>query len=140
MLGTGFIAGGALAGLGAFGRLGPFSAWVGLVLSLVVNVLMYWGGFAVVVRIPDGQRAVWPGAVIGGVGWTVLQFAGAHAGQPPAPPSLQSLRHLRHRPRTHLVARPRRRCVTVYAAEFNVVLSRHLWPRSIRRAWPNRPE
>jgi len=43
VLGVGFIAGGALAGLGAFGRLGSFSAWIGLVLSLVVNILMYWG-------------------------------------------------------------------------------------------------
>ena len=52
VLGVGFIAGGALAGLGAFGQLGSFSAWIGLVLSLVVNVLMYWGGFAIVVHIP----------------------------------------------------------------------------------------
>jgi uncharacterized BrkB/YihY/UPF0761 family membrane protein len=37
VLGVGFLAGGALAGLGAFGRLGSFSSWVGLVLSLVVK-------------------------------------------------------------------------------------------------------
>lgn len=42
VLGVGFIAGGALAGLGAFGRLGVASAWVGFAASLGVNVLMYW--------------------------------------------------------------------------------------------------
>ena len=41
VLGLGFVAG-ALAGLGAFGRLGSFSAALGLVLSLLVNVAMYW--------------------------------------------------------------------------------------------------
>ncbi len=54
VVGVGFVAGGALAGLAAFGRLGSASAWVGLAASLVVNVLMYWGGFAVLIRSPGG--------------------------------------------------------------------------------------
>ncbi len=107
VLGIGFLVGGALAGLGAFGRLGSFSSWVGLVLSLVVNVLMYWGAFAIVVHIPRQDRAVWPGAVIGGVGWTLLQFAGAQLVS-------HQLRHLSNLYGTfatilgpHLVDRPR---------------------------------
>jgi len=132
ILGVGFVAGGALAGLGAFGRLGSFSAWLGLLLSLVVNVLMYQGAFTVLVRIPSGDRSVWLGAIIGGVGWTLLQFAGALLIN-------HQLRHLSNLYGTFatvlgliwwiaLVA-----MLTVFAAESNVVLTRHLWPRSIRR-------
>jgi YihY family inner membrane protein len=133
VLGVGFIAGGALAGLGAFGRLGSFSAWIGLVLSLVVNILMYWGAFAVVVHIPRRDRAVWPGAVIGGVGWTLLQFAGAQLVS-------HQLRHLSNLYGTFATILgliwwiALGAMITVYAAESNVVLTRHLWPRPIRRA------
>ncbi len=133
VLGVGFIVGGALAGLGAFGRLGSFSSWIGLALSLVVNVLMYWGAFAIVVRIPRQERAVWPGAVIGGVGWTLLQFAGAQLVN-------HQLRHLSNLYGTFATILgliwwiALGAMITVYAAESNVVLTRHLWPRSIRRA------
>ncbi len=132
VLGAGFVAGGALAGLGAFGRLGVFSTWVGFLLSLVVNVLMYWGGFAIVVHIPRGQRAVWPGAVIGGVGWTLLQFGGALLVS-------HQVRHLSTLYGTFATVLgliwwiALGAMITVYAAEANVVLTRHLWPRSIRR-------
>jgi YihY family inner membrane protein len=137
VLGVGFIAGGALAGLGAFGRLGSFSNWIGLALSLVVNVLMFWAAFAIVVRIPRQDRAVWPGAVIGGAGWTLLQFAGAQLVN-------HQLRHLSNLYGTFATILgliwwiALGAMVTVYAAESNVVLTRHLWPRSIRR--PRRGE
>jgi len=133
VLGVGFIAGGALAGLGAFGELGVFSAWIGFVLSLVVNVLMYWGGFAIVVHIPRNDRAVWPGAVIGGVGWTLLQFGGVLLVN-------HQLRHLSTLYGTFATVLgliwwiALGAMITVYAAEANVVLTRHLWPRSIRRS------
>jgi uncharacterized BrkB/YihY/UPF0761 family membrane protein len=132
VLGVGFIAGGALAGLGAFGRLGLASAWVGLVASLGVNILMYWAAFAVVVRISRGERTVWPGAVIGGTGWTLLQFAGAQLVRH----QLQHLSNLYGTFATVLgliwwVALGA--MISVFAAEFNVVLNRHLWPRRIRR-------
>lgn len=138
VLGVGFIAGGAAAGLGAFGRLGPASALVGLVLSLGVNVLMYWGGFVVLVHIPKGERAVWPGAVFGGVGWTLLQFAGAQLVN-------HQLRHLSNLYGTFATVLgliwwvALGALITVYAAEFNVVLVRRLWPRSLR-AGATRPD
>ena len=138
VLGVGFIAGGAAAGLGAFGRLGPGSAFIGLVLSLVINVLMYWAGFVVLVHIPKGERAVWPGAVFGGIGWTVLQFVGAQLVN-------HQLRHLSNLYGTFATVLgliwwvALGALITVYAAEFNVVLVRHLWPRSIR-AGDSRPE
>ena len=132
ILGVGFLAGGALAGLGAFGRLGAASVVVGLAASLAVNVLMYWGGFAIVVRIPPGGGVLWPGAVIAGTAWTLLQFAGALLVN-------HQLRHLSNLYGTFatvlgliwwlaLVA-----LITVLAAECNVVLTRRLWPRSFRR-------
>jgi YihY family inner membrane protein len=133
VLGAGFLVGGALAGFGAFGRFGAFSSWIGLVLSLVVNILMYWGGFAVLVRIPTGERAVWPGAVIAGVGWTALQFLGAQLVN-------HQLRHLSNLYGTFATILgllwwiALGAMITVYAAEANVVLTRHLWPRSIRRS------
>jgi YihY family inner membrane protein len=133
VLGTGFLVGGALAGLGAFGRFGTFSSWIGLVLSLAVNILMYWGGFAIVVRIPKEQRAVWPGAVIAGVGWTALQFAGAQLVS-------HQLRHLSNLYGTFATILglvwwvALGAMITVYAAEANVVLTRRLWPQSIRRS------
>jgi YihY family inner membrane protein len=133
VVGVGFVAGGALAGLAAFGRLGSASAWVGLAALLVVNVLMYWGGFAVLIRIPRGKRAVWPGAVIAGAGWTLLQFAGAQLVN-------HQLRHLSNLYGTFATVLgliwwlALAAMLTVFAAEFNVVVNRHLWPRSVRRS------
>jgi YihY family inner membrane protein len=132
VLGVGFLAGGALAGLGAFGRLGAASAWVGLVASLGVNILMYWGGFRVLIRIPDPRRSVWPGAVIAGSGWTLLQFAGAQLVS-------HQLKHLSNLYGTFATVLgliwwlALGAMITVLAAEFNVVATRHLWPRTLRR-------
>jgi uncharacterized BrkB/YihY/UPF0761 family membrane protein len=98
-----------------------------------VNILMYWGGFAILVRIPPGERAVWPGAVIAGVGWTALQFLGAQLVN-------HQLRHLSNLYGTFATILgllwwiALGAMITVYAAEANVVLTRHLWPRSIRRS------
>ncbi len=129
VLGIGFVLGGALAGLGAFGRLGAFSAWIGLLLSLVVNVLMYGAAYATIVAIPEGVGSVWPGAVLGGSGWTALQFAGALLVS-------HQLRHLSNLYGTFATVLGLvwwiaiGVMITVFAAEFNVVLTRHLWPRS----------
>ncbi len=137
ILGVGFLGGGALAGLGAFGQLGVFSDGVGLALSLVVNIAMYWCAFAILVRLPEGGRRLWPGAVFGGVGWTLLQFAGAELVS-------HQLRHLSNLYGTfatvlgHIWWIALGAMVTVYAAEFDVVLTRRLWPRSFRRI-RNRP-
>jgi uncharacterized BrkB/YihY/UPF0761 family membrane protein len=135
VLGLGFIAGGAAAGLGAFGGLGPVSALFALVLSLAVNVLMYWSAFVVVVHVPAGERAVWPGALFGGICWTLLQFAGVLLVS-------HQLRHLTNLYGTFATVLglvwwlALGALVSVYAAEFNVVLVRRLWPRSLRAGAP----
>jgi YihY family inner membrane protein len=138
ILGVGFLAGGALAGLGAFGRLGGASVIVGLAASLGVNVAMYWGGYAVLVRIPPGGGALWPGAVIAGTAWTLLQFAGALLVN-------HQLRHLSNLYGTFATVLgliwwlALAAMITVLAAECNVVLTRRLWPRSFRRTRRQRP-
>ncbi len=133
VLGLGFLVGGALAGLGAFGRLGPLSAWVGFVAAVAVNVAMYWAAFIIVLRPPDGDASLWPGAVIGGLGWSVLQAVGALLVN-------HQLRHLSNLYGTFASVLgliwwiALGAMVTVYAAEINVVLTRSLWPRSFRRS------
>ncbi len=132
VLGVGFIAGGALTGLGVAGQLGPGSPWVGLLGSLVVNVLMFWGGFTVVIVIRHAKAGMWPGAVVAGLGWTLLQFGGAQLVD-------HQLRHLSNLYGTFATVLgliwwlALAAMITVVASEFNVVVSRHLWPRSFRR-------
>ena len=78
---------------------------------------------------------MWPGAVIGGAGWTLLQFAGAQLVN-------HQLRHLSNLYGTFATVLGLiwwlaiGSVVTVYAAEFNVVVTRHLWPRSLRGTRP----
>jgi uncharacterized BrkB/YihY/UPF0761 family membrane protein len=130
VLGVGFVGGGALAGLGAFGRLGGASTLVGLVAALAVNIAMFWGGFAVIISLPG--RSMWPGALIAGTGWTLLQFAGAQLVS-------HQLRHLSNLYGTFATVLGLiwwlglGAMITVLAAEFNAVVTRGLWPRSLRR-------
>jgi len=131
VLGVGFVAGGALAGIGSFGGLGPASALVGLAGSLVVNVGMFWAGFAIVVSVPGPRRSLWLGAVVAGVGWTALQFVDA----------LLITRELRHYRTLYgtfatfvvlLWWIGLGTVLTAFAAELDVVVERRLWPRSFR--------
>lgn len=66
VIGAGFLAGGALAGVASAGRLGSVSAWVALVPLVAVNVVMYWGPSpcwpARLIRpAPTGGAPRWPG-------------------------------------------------------------------------------
>ncbi|MGA2837858.1 MAG: YihY/virulence factor BrkB family protein [Acidimicrobiales bacterium] len=135
VIGAGFVAGGAIAGIGSFGGLGPASPAVGFVGSLVVNVAMFWAGFAVLVAVPDARRTLWRGAVVAGVGWTVLQFVDAQL-------VTHELRHYHTLYGTFATFVVLLwwigigTVITTFAAEIDVVVARHLWPRSIRRRGP----
>jgi YihY family inner membrane protein len=132
ILGVGFVAGGVLSGIGSFGGLGPASALVGFAASLAVNVAMFWAGYAILVSVPEPGRSLWRGALVAGIGWTVLQFASTQL-------VTHELRHYRTLYGTFasfivlvwwiglgtLLA--------AFAAELDVVVQRHLWPRSFRR-------
>jgi uncharacterized BrkB/YihY/UPF0761 family membrane protein len=45
-------------------------------LVVVLNVGIYWLAFRILTPNPIGSRELLPGAVVGGVGWTILQGAG----------------------------------------------------------------
>ena len=132
ILGLGFIAGGVISGVGTFGGLGPASALVGFAGSLVVNVAMFWGGFTVVLSAPERGRTMWRGAVVAGVGWTVLQFVDTLLVN-------HELRHYRTLYGTFATVIVLvwwiglGTLLTAFAAELDVVVQRGLWPRSLRR-------
>ena len=132
VIGLGFIAGGALAGIGSFGGLGAASALVGFVGSLAVNIAMFWAGFAIVVSVPEPGRTLWRGAVVAGVGWTILQFVDAQL-------VTHELRHYQSLYGTFATFVVLLwwigigTVITTFAAELDVVVGRGLWPRSLRR-------
>lgn len=132
VLGIGFVGGGALAGVGTFGGFGPLSAWIGAAASLVVNVAMYWCGYRILVTVPEEGRHLLPGAVAAGAAWTVLQLAGALLVS-------HQVRHLSNLYGTFATVLGLMwwlalgATVSVLAAELDVVVARHLWPRPLRR-------
>lgn len=133
VIGFGFVAGGALAGIGSFGGFGSASGLVGFAGSLVVNIAMFWAGFAILVALPERGRSLWRGAVVAGVGWTVLQFVDAQL-------LTHELRHYRTLYGTFATFIVLLwwigigTIITAFAAELDSVVLRHRWPRSFRRA------
>ena len=102
----------------------------GLRLFGEIAVGLFLGVFRLLTPSEVTWRQLLPGAVVGGIGWQILQTVGVnlvshqlkHAGQvygvfgfTLALISFLSLAAT----------------LTVYAAELNVVLARHLWPRSL---------
>jgi YihY family inner membrane protein len=103
---------------------------VAFVATVVLNVVLFAVSFRILTPKPVGTRKLLPGAVLAGVGYSILLSAGTALIQ----------RQLRHAQALYgqfafvlgliawlyLVAQ-----LTVYAAELNVVRARRLWPRSI---------
>jgi YihY family inner membrane protein len=118
-----------LASLSTYGH--NALAWVILAeaAEVTVNSGMYLIGFRILTPRGVPWRDLVPGAVAGGICWTVLQVLGAYL-----------IHHFLHSDSVYgifatvlglvawlyLAAR-----ITVYCAEINVVLARRLWPRSI---------
>jgi YihY family inner membrane protein len=99
------------------------------VVSAAFNVGMYLGAFRVLTPKGVPTRDLLPGAITGGILWTVLQFLGTYL-----------VHHYLHSDSVYGVFGTVLGLlawiyiaveITVYAAEINVVLSRRLWPRSI---------
>jgi YihY family inner membrane protein len=119
-----------LAGLVTIGNHGTWAAIGAVVLSLVLNVILFVVAFRVLTPRQIGWSDLWPGAIVGGVGWTVLQYVGG----------LLVQHNLRNTSKVYgsfalvlgliaflyLSAQ-----MTVYAGEINVVRARRLWPRSM---------
>jgi uncharacterized BrkB/YihY/UPF0761 family membrane protein len=127
-LGLGVIVTTLLTSLGAYGHHAVAIVVFGEALAGAANIGMYFTGFRVLT--PKGVPAckLVPGAVAGGVAWTVLQALGTYL-----------VHHFLRSASVYgvfatvlgLLAWTFLGEITVYAAEINVVLARRLWPRSI---------
>lgn len=130
MLALGLIITTGLAGLGTFGQGSLGLAAAGAALSAVINSAGFLGGFRILTPKVVPLRHLVPGAVAGGVAWTIVQSLGVFL-----------MGHYLHTNSAvfgmfavvialvawvYLGAE-----ITVYAAEVNVVLQRRLWPRAI---------
>lgn len=131
ILGVAFLLSTALASLQqAGGVLAVPTAVLSVVGPLALNLGLYLLAFQVLTNRHLRWRTIVPGAVVGAVGWTVLQSLGAFY-----------VRHeLAHASQLYgtlawviglLAWIYLGAMLTLYAAEINVVLANRLWPRSL---------
>jgi YihY family inner membrane protein len=129
VLGLGVVVTTGLAGLDAFGRTSPPVIVAAEILAMAANAGMYIAGFRVLTPAGVRTRLLIPGAVAGGVAWTLLQALGTYL-----------VRHALHGAAAYGVFATVLGLlawvylgteVTVYAAEINPVLARRLWPRAL---------
>ncbi|MEA2843557.1 MAG: hypothetical protein QOJ69_1228 [Actinomycetota bacterium] len=129
VLGVGVAATTTIASFSAFGGSGPGRAG-GFALTVALNVALFVMAFRVLTPHSVPSRALLPGAVLGGIGWSLLQVLGAYLVG----------RQLRHASQVYGYFASVLGLVswlaigaqlTLYAAEANVVWARRLWPRSI---------
>jgi YihY family inner membrane protein len=129
LLGAGVIVTTGLASLNTYFLRGFWWVILAEVLAAAFNVGMYIGAFRVLTPKGVPTHGLIPGAITGGILWTVLQVLGTYL-----------VHHFLHSDSLYgifgtvlgllawiyLAVQ-----VTVYSAEINVVLARRLWPRSI---------
>jgi YihY family inner membrane protein len=130
VLGTGVVVTTGLSALNTFGHHLLVYVVLAEFLAAAANTVLYFIGFRVLTPKGVPSRALLPGAVAGGIAWTVLEAIGVVV-----------VHHMLHSGSIYgvffatvlgLVAWLYLAVqVTVYAAEINVVLARRLWPRSI---------
>ncbi len=135
VLGLGIAATTAVSGLGTILDWGPAGSLLAALPALVVNIGLFLLVFRLLTSSEVSLRQLLPGAVLGGIGWQVLQTVGVN---------LVS-HQLQHASQVYgvfgftlalisflaLAA-----TLTVYSAELNVVLAHHLWPRSLLQPSP----
>lgn len=130
VLGAFLVASTVLAGVVTIGDHGAWAGVGAAVLSLCLNVVLFGVAFRVLTPRQIAWSDLWPGAIAGGAGWTVLQYVGG----------LLVEHNLRNTSKVYgsfalvlgLIAFLYLSAeLTVYAAEVNVVRARRLWPRSI---------
>ncbi|MGH9296651.1 MAG: YihY/virulence factor BrkB family protein [Acidimicrobiales bacterium] len=131
LLAVGIISTTFLTGVGTFGSKQPIGIEIGAIaLSVVLNCLQYVAGFRVLTPRSIQAKALLPGAIGAGIGWTVLQSFGnylvGHTLKGDSATYGTFAIVLGLLAWIYLAAR-----LTIYAAEVNVVLHRRLWPRSL---------
>jgi YihY family inner membrane protein len=130
VLGVGVLASTVLAGVGTFGRAGMAARLGGLSASFLLDAGLYLLAFRILTPGTVAFRELVPGALLGALGWFVLQAAGGYLVG-------HQLRHMSSvygvfaivlglLSFLYLGAE-----VSLYAAEASVVRARRLWPRSI---------
>ena len=129
VLGLGVIVTTGLTVLEAFGhQRGMFTAGADI-LAAVVNSAMYIVGFRVLTPVGVPTRQLLPGAIAGGIAWTLLQLLGSYL-----------VRHFLNTAAVYGVFATVLGLlawvylaveITVYAAEINSVLAWRLWPRAM---------
>jgi YihY family inner membrane protein len=129
LLGGGVIVTTGLASFNTYFLRGFLSVAVAEVLAAAFNVGMYIGAFRALTPKGVPTRSLLPGAITGGILWTLLQVLGTWL-----------IHHFLHSDSAYgvfgtvlgllawifLAVK-----ITVYSAEINVVLARRLWPRSL---------
>jgi YihY family inner membrane protein len=129
LLGGGVIVTTGLASLNTYGHNAVAIAVLAQILAALVNMGMYLGAFRALTPKGVPTRDLLVGAVVGGIAWTLLQILGTYL-----------IHHFLHSASAYGVFATVLGLlawiylaveITVYSAEINVVLSRHLWPRSM---------
>ncbi len=130
VLGLGLIVTTFAAGFGTFGRHNLALGLVGEAAAVAINIGQYFLAFRALTPKSVPTHQLWPGAVIGGIGWTILQAAGGYL-----------IGHdLRNDSAVYGVFGLVLGLLawiyigvelSVYAAEVNTVLARRLWPRGL---------
>lgn len=130
VLGVGVVVSTVAASLSTFGAAPLVSKFGGSVASVGINIALYLLAFRILTVRSVATRDLVPGAVLGGLGWSLLQAAGGYL-----------VGHqLRHSSQVYgyfasvlglvswlyLGAQ-----LALYSAELNVVRARRLWPRSM---------
>jgi len=133
VLGLGVLATTGLSAIGAWGGRGAFGFSVqvaSVVLSLLVNMGLFWLAFYLATASEVSWRDQWLAAALAGVVWQVLQITGGIivAHQLRNSSSLYGVFGVVLGLLAWLYLQAR---LTVYAVEADVVRIRHLWPRSL---------
>jgi YihY family inner membrane protein len=121
----------ALAGVVTVGNRGGLAVAGGTIASLLLNVAIFVVAFRLLTPAVVPSKWLYPGAVVGAIGWTVLQYVGGTLVD-------HTLRNTSQVYGFFAVVLGLLAWIyfgtqlTVYAAEVNVVLHRRLWPRSLR--------
>jgi YihY family inner membrane protein len=120
-----------LSGLASFDSGVPAAAAVaGPVLATAANVGLYLLGFRVLTPAGVPTRQLWPGAIVGGLGWEVLQVAGGYlvGHQLQHASAVYGLFGLVLGLISWIYLGAQ---LSLYSAEVNVVAAKRLWPRPL---------
>jgi uncharacterized BrkB/YihY/UPF0761 family membrane protein len=130
LLGFGVALTTAMSSFGTFGRHNVLLGYLAEAGAAVVNIVLCFGVFRVLTPKQAPTRALWPGAVVGGIAWTVLQAVGGYVvgHDLKGASALYGMFGLVLGLAAWINIGAR---ITLYTAEVNTVLHQHLWPRAL---------